>query len=156
MKKYLILIIYITLSNQLFGQSSLSLDGMISHCLPTYINTMYAMSDNKSKNSVFICKDGFPSDYPYDSISDATYISVDLLPYYSKNVKKAFQKGQRTLFVSYELKGNQLIITITDRFVKLIHKKRINIGLSDWGRYYFEYSCEHEIWELIETQYGGV
>ena len=73
-----------------------------------------------------------------------------------KNVKKAFQKGQRTLFVSYELKDNQLIITITDRFVKLIHKKRINIGLSDWGRYYFEYSCEHEIWELIETQYGGV
>ena len=82
MKKSILLIFYITLSNQLIGQTNYSLNGIISNCLQTYINTKYIISDNNRNNCVYICKDGLPLDYQYYTFSEASYISVDLLPYY--------------------------------------------------------------------------
>jgi hypothetical protein len=60
-----------------------------------------------------------------------------------------------TLFVSFQLNNNEFQVRVTKKVVTL-KKKGIWIGLSDWGVYYYEYSCDRKRWELTKTTYGGV
>jgi hypothetical protein len=53
------------------------------------------------------------------------------------------------------LNNNEFQVRVTKKVVTL-KKKGIWIGLSDWGVYYYEYSCDRKRWELTKTTYGGV
>ncbi|MDR0541832.1 MAG: hypothetical protein LBH19_06430 [Dysgonamonadaceae bacterium] len=163
MKKIYILIVMISMSSQLLGQNTNQLNEMIVESLRSYINysseLQEKVSANCKKSDTYICRDGLPAYFPYDSLKNTTFFSVYFSIVYShtnKLLNKQLKKGIGALFVSFELKDSQLKITITSKSVKLMNKKTIGLGLSDWGNYFYEYSCEKQEWELKEIKYGGV
>lgn len=94
--------------------------------------------------------------FPYDSLPNVTYFSVDFFRVYSNHLKKQLQKGIDVLFVSFKLKNNQLQVSITSKSVKLMNKKAIVVGLSNWCNCFYEYSCKKQEWELKENKFGGI
>lgn len=104
----------------------------------------------------YVCKDGLPIDFTYDSLQKTTFFSVDFFKVYSAPLKKQLKKGIDVLFVNFDLKKGQLQIMVSSRNVKLIKKKHINIAIKDWGNYFYEYSCEKKEWRLKRIEYGGV
>ena len=160
MKKIGIFIVLISISSKLVGQNNNQLNEMIVESLRSYLSYSSELRKkvcaNCEKYDTYICKDGLPLNFPYDSLPNVTFFSVDFFRAYSNPLKKQLQKGIGTLFVSFSLNNNQLQITVTSKSVKLMNKKTIGVGLSDWGNYFYEYSCEKQEWALKETKYGGV
>ncbi|GHT25915.1 hypothetical protein FACS189430_12500 [Bacteroidia bacterium] len=159
MKKVYIIIVLISMSSQLVGQNTNQLNEMIIESLRSHLDYSSELQKkvckNCKKSDTYICQDGLPAYFPYDSLQNVTFISVDFFK--SKfNPLKQLKKGISAFFVSFELKDSQLRITITRKSVKLMNKKTIGLGLSDWGNYFYEYSCEKQEWELKEIKYGGV
>lgn len=149
-----------SISSQLVGQNSNQLNEMIIASLRSYLSYNLELQKkvcaNCEKHDTYICKDGLPRNFPYDTLQNVTFFSVDFFRVYSNPLKKQLQKGIGALFVSFELNNNQLQITISSKNVKLINKKTIGVGLSSWGNYFYEYSCEKQEWELKATKYEGV
>jgi hypothetical protein len=104
----------------------------------------------------YICIDGLPADFHYDSVQNTTFFSlknIEGLPYAFKNKLK---KGVKVLFVGINLSNSQLVITAAGRGVKRLKRKHIGIKIGDWSIFTYKYSCEKQEWELKETKYGGV
>jgi hypothetical protein len=160
MKKNYIVIMLISMSSHLVGQNANQLNEMIIESLRSYLSYSSELQKKVCKNcekyDTCICRDGLPANFPYDSLQNATFFSVDFFRVYSNPLKKQLKKGTSALFVYFELKNNQLQITISSRSVKLTNSKTISVGLSDWGNYCYEYCCEKQKWELKETKYEGV
>lgn len=55
-----------------------------------------------------------------------------------------------------EIIDNQLILTLTSRNVRLTKNGHLNMSLTIWKKYIYEYSCNKQKWILIEEKYGGV
>jgi hypothetical protein len=151
------------MSSQLVGQNTNQLNEMIIESLRSHLDYSSELQkkvcENCEKSNTYICQDGLPAYFPYDSLQNVTFISVDFFRLYShtnKLLNKQLKKGISAFFVSFELKNSQLRITITSKSVKLMNKKTIGLGLCCWGNYFYEYSCEKQEWELKEIKYGGV
>lgn len=155
MKRAFVLLIFICLSFRVMGQENNQLNEMIVNCLNTYINHYAGQNIDNGVSDTFLCKDGLPLGFPYDSLSGIDVISIDYLPLSDRCFMKKLKKGVRTLYVYYSLNGKYLQITISERNVKLM-KKMKTIELSNFGRYYYEYSCDKRAWELAKTQYDGI
>ena len=121
MKKAYLLILFVSISSLAFGQSN-CLNEMIIDCLHAYVNHRAELNAN-NENGVYICKDGLPLGFPYEIITNATFFSAEFFQSYHNPMKKELRKGIKTLFVSFELIGDQLRITITSRRVKSVNKK---------------------------------
>lgn len=108
----------------------------------------------------YICKDGLPADFPFDSIQDVTFFSLWNISGLSTSLQKDLSKGKWSYFVSIELQGRKINITIERNHVTLIkkflRKRQIYIDISDWGIFTYEYSYEKQKWLLIKTEYGGI
>ena len=160
MKKIYIVIMLISMLSPLMGQNNNQLNEMIIESLRSYISYSSELQKkvcaNCEEHNTYICKDGLPLNFPYDSLPNVTFFSVDFFRVYSNPLKRQLQKGIGALFVSFELNNNQLKITITSNSVKLMNKKTIGVSLSDWGHYFYEHSCEKQEWILKNIQYGGV
>ena len=159
-KKVYIAIVLISMSSQLVGQNNNQLNEMIIESLRSYLSYSSEQQQKVCKNcekyDTYICKDGLPRNFSYDNLQNVTFFSVDFFRVYSNSLKKQLKKGIRALFLSFELRNNQLQITVSSKSVKLINKKTIGVGLSNWGNYFYEYSCEKQEWELKEIKYGGI
>ena len=163
MKKICVFIAMLFWAGHLLGQNKNQLNEMIVSSINSYIEwnndfVKRGISVGDTCNH-YICIDGLPSSFPYDSIKNATFFSVNffrIYPVSNSLLNKQLKKGIEALFVYFELKNNQLQITVSSKSVKLVKKKQIGVGLSDWGIYTHEYSCEKQEWELKETKYGGV
>lgn len=151
-KKYLILsLLILSTGHQSYGQSENQINDILVGSITSYIDHYLPyMSDH-----YYICTDGLPLNFQYDSIPNVTYYSVDYLRSCPKRIKDKCKKGIATLFVSFQLNNNEFKVRVTKKVVTL-KKKGIWIGLSDWGVYYYEYSCDRKRWELTKTTYGGV
>lgn len=161
MKKIWIFIAIFFVSIPLMGQGKNQLNEMIITSLNAYIEHIHDWMDKgiivkEQTCHHYVCKDGFPRYFPFDSVQNITFFSVDFFSIYSNPFKRKLKKGIGALFVSFELADNQLRIAVSSRSVKLTNKKNISVGLSDWGHYFYEYSCENQQWILIETKYGGI
>jgi hypothetical protein len=104
----------------------------------------------------YICMDGLPADFPYNSVQNATFFSLNNIEGVPDVLKRKLKKGIKTLFVGLKISNNQLVITVAGRGVKRVKKKHISIVMGDWGIFIYEYSCEKQKWELQETKYGGI
>lgn len=153
MRIKLLFIILFFISSPVKGQDNNQLNSIITACLQSFINCKI---DNGQVNNKYICRDGLPLDFSFDCLSNVSYISVNNYKYNSINLNKKLRKGLDVLFITFRLISNQLIITITERTVILVKKKTLDVAISDWGYYYYEYSCNTKCWELVETQYGGI
>lgn len=159
MKRICIIILFIYISIPSIGQDNNQLNEMIIDCLLSYTDHISGLqsggNDMTKTNSTYICKDGLPTDFPYDRLFGFNIISVESWPLYQRSIKKEMKEGMRALFVSYSLNGNQLHIMVSDKRVKLIGNS-LYVELSDSGLYFFVYSCEKNTWELAETKYEGI
>ena len=160
MKKIYIMIVLILMSSQLVGQNNNQLNDMIVESLRSYIS--YSAELQKKvcasceEDDTYICKDGLPSNFPYNSLPNATFFSVNFFKTYSNPLKKQLKKGIGTLFVSFELNNNQLKIMVTSRTVKIMNKTTIGTDCCEWGIYFYEYFCDKQEWVLKESKYGGI
>ncbi|GAB6013508.1 DUF6794 domain-containing protein [Viscerimonas tarda] len=104
----------------------------------------------------YVCKDGLPADFPFDSIQNVTFFSLHNLNGLPKSFQKELKKGISAYFVWVKLTDKQFVITVGGRGVKLMKKNHIGISVSDWGIFTYEYSCEKQKWLLVNADYGGI
>jgi len=163
MKKIWIFFAIFFLSYRAMGQDKNQLNEMIVLSLNTYIEHIHDWMDKgvvvkEQTCHHYVCRDGLPTNFPFDSLKNITFFSVYFFRAYSNSnpLKKQLGKGIGALFVSFGLENNQLQITVSSKNVKLANGNQINVGLSDWGVYTYEYFCESKEWELKEIQYGGI
>jgi hypothetical protein len=161
MKKFYIFTVLILISSQsLIGQNTNQLNELIIESLHSYINYSLELQKSVCKNcekyDTYICQDGLPSNFPYNSVENIKIISVDYFRAYSNPLKTQLKKGITALFVCFELNNNQLEISVSSKGVKLIHRTTISVAVSDWAHYIYEYSCDRQKWELKESRYGGI
>jgi hypothetical protein len=145
---------------QLKGEASNQLNEMIISSINSYIT--WKNSFVKGGISLhdtchyWVCKDGFPADFPYDSMQNVTFLSLHNCNGLSKSLKKELKKGIDACFVWLKLTERQLAISIGGRRVKLIKKSDFEISVGDWSFFTYEYSCEKQKWLLVNTEYGGI
>ena len=143
-------------ANSSKGQDSNLLNDMILSSIKSYIEWNNNLNKGKSADLHYICIDGIPSDFPYDSLQNVRYGSLKNVGSWSRKAKNSLKKGICFKFVSLKVVDDRIIITITSRVVKRVGKKEIRFELVMWGNYIYRYSYEHKKWELLETTYGGV
>ena len=69
MKKAYLLILFISIASQVFGQNN-CLNEMIIDCLHAYVNHGAELNNNnENENGIYICKDGLPLGFPYEKIT---------------------------------------------------------------------------------------
>ncbi len=157
MKKVLISLFFIVVSYPLIGQSKNQLNDLITECLHLFIEYDSDLQNKTDNNNViYICKDGLPLDFPYNLFPDYSFFSLEYNQYNSNVCKKSFQNEVSSYFVCYELMNNQISIIVSKRSIKTFNRKRMEVGISDWGKYLFVFSCSTSEWQLMNTQYGGV
>lgn len=141
------------------GQENNQLNEMIISSVNSYISWKNDLRKNlgwQHSSNYYICQDGFPRNFPFDSLQNVIYGSLENIEGLSSTYKKKLNKGIGFLFVGIEITDNRLFIAVSGRNVKRTKKNNVNIALVDWGHYFYEYSCEKQKWELKETKYGGV
>ena len=145
---------------QLEGEAGNQLNEMITSSINSYITWKNSfVKDGITLHDTchyWVCKDGFPADFPYDSMQNVTFLSLHNLNGLSKSLRKELKKGIDACFVWLKLTERQLIIGIGGRRVKLIKKNNLEISIGDWSVFTYEYSCEKQKWLLTNTEYGGI
>lgn len=142
------------------GEAGNQLNEMIISSINSYITWKNSfVKDGISLHDTchyYVCKDGFPADFPYDSMQNVTFLSLHNWNGLSKSLKKELKKGIDVCFVWLKLTERQLVISIGGRRVKLIKKSDFEINMGDWSVFTYEYSCEKQKWMLVNTEYGGI
>lgn len=160
MKRTISVIVVLFVLFQLKGQEKNQLDKLVISAIKSYIidnkdlvRQRFSLQDT---SRYYICMDGLPADFPCDSIQNVTFFSLNNLEGLPNSFKHKLKKGIKTLFVGLKISNNQIVITVTGRGVKRPKKNNISIVTGDWCVSIYEYSCEKQKWELIETKYGGI
>jgi hypothetical protein len=160
MKKIWLFIVLFSVSSPLIGQNKNQLNEIIISSINSYIERNndfvkrgVSLTDTSSH---YICIDGLPINFPFDSIYSATFFSLNNLNGLPKTFKSKLKKGIKNLAVDIKLSENQITVTITGRELKYTKKNNISVAVGDWGIYIYEYSCEKHEWVLEEVSYGGV
>ena len=160
MKKIWIFIIIFSVSSQLIGQDKNQLNEMIVSSINSYIewNNDFVKRGISlmDTSSYYVCMDGLPANFPYNSIQNVTFFSLNNLEGLPNSFKSKLKKGIKTLFVGINLSHNQLVVTVAGRGVSRIKKNNINILIGDWGIFTYEYSCDKQEWELKEIKFEGI
>jgi len=159
MKKIVIFII-LFMFFQLKGQANNQQNEMIISSINSYITWKNSFVKGgitiRDTCHYYVCKDGLPNDFPYDSMQNVTFLSLHNWNGLSKSFKKELKKGISLCFVWLKLTDRQLVVSIGGRGVKLIKKNNLGISVGDWGIFTYEYSCEKQKWLLVNTEYGGI
>lgn len=113
---------------------------------------------NQEKSKIYICLDGLPADFPFESMQheNVSFITLKNLGGLSKTFQKELKKGIGAYFVWIRLINNKIIITVDSRVVKLVKRNNVNIAVGGWGIFNYEYSCENQKWLLGKIEYGGI
>jgi len=162
MKKIWFFIAMFFISGQLSGQGISHLDNMIISSLNSFIaesNNNIAKRDIvlTETSHYYICIDGLPALFPYDSLKNVSFFSLKNLEGLPNSFKRELNKEIRAIFVNIRLTNNQLVITVSDNSVRRMKKNHIGIAAGfHWGTFTYEYSCDKQEWELKETKFGGI
>ena len=155
MKKIYFFIILLMVSCRLVGQDKNQLNEYIISSIESYIewyNDLVKRGiSSVDTSNYYVCMDGFPANFPYSRLQNVTFFTVKFFQMRSNPLKKQLKKGMVALFMSFEIKNNQLQIIVSDRTVKLIDKNTISLAIRDCKIYTYEYSCRNEKWELKDT-----
>ena len=143
------------------GQTS-QLDSMVNESLVAFIKERKEQFckrtdigvDDYFKN-LYLLIDNLPRDFQF-----CKQLQDMQLPFFSltnPNTKK-MKKGEKyiVIFTDISLINNQLKIILSDKRVTYIKSNHLNIAISDWGEYFYEYSCDGKKWQLVDTKYGGI
>ena len=139
------------------AQQENQLNNIIISSLKSYISWNNSLRDRlnlSSLNCYYLCKDGIPLSFPYDSLENIVYGSLENIEGLTSMYKRKLNEGIGFLFVNINLTGANLTITVSGKDVKRIKKRQLHIAIVDWGQYTYEYSCETREWELKQVKYG--
>jgi hypothetical protein len=97
MKRIYLVITVLFISFQLKGQNVNQLNEMINSSINSYI----AWNNDFVKRGIslsdtckhYVCKDGLPADFPFDSMQNATFFSLHNLNGLPKSFQKELRKG---------------------------------------------------------------
>lgn len=160
MKKNILLFTIFLSFSQLKCQESNRIDEMIASSVNSYIEWRKSLFKEEISNQdtchYYFCIDGFPYNFNYINESKINK-NITFLSFYNKlPIKKELKKGIGVVFLGMEIIDNQLILTLTSRNVRLTKNGHLNMSLTIWKKYIYEYSCNKQKWILIEEKYGGV
>ena len=151
MKKFVLLVLMMS-AFCLPSKGQNQIEDMIVDCIQSNIDYLSPYLDS---SEIYICKDGLPLDFSYDRLPDARFYSVENIESSPDSLKKKLKKGVMTFFVTFDFVDNQFKVTVLSRTV--YHQNgKTGIAVSDWGKFFYEYSVENNRWELKKTEYGGV
>ncbi len=97
----------------------------------------------------------------FDSLNDDRLINVKFLHLNRKELSETFStkklhEGIKFLCLrQLELHNNQLVITIASNVVTL-KRRALNITISSWSTFVYEYSCSKKEWLLVKSDHGGI
>ena len=147
------------MSNQLMGQNKSELNEIIISSINSYISRNndlvkkgYSLMDT---TNYYICMDGLPADFPYKSMQNVTFFSLNNINGLPYSFKIKLKKGIKVLFVGIYLSNNQFVINVLGRGVMYI-KKNINIRMGNQCIFTYNYSCVKQKWELVDTKLKGI
>ncbi len=148
------------LPSKICGQESNQLNEMIIESINIYTefrDSLISQSFNKTDTyKYYMCRDGFIAEFPFDSMANITFFSLINIEGLPKYFKKELSKGITALFLDIKIIHNQLIITISNRWVRRNKINDMHISLSDWYIVKYEYSLDKQKWTLTEKEYGGL
>jgi len=160
MKNIWVFIAFFFISGQLRGQQDNQINKLLIESILLYSDYDADLYSKVCKNCgiytlPYVCKDGLPIDFPYDSLQHISFFTLYNIEGYPNSFKKKLKNGISAWFVEIKLTNNLLDITVSSRNVKRIKKNHIGISIGDWGIFTYEYSCKNQQWSLVETKYGG-
>ena len=158
MKKICIFIAIFLISTQLRGQKDNQLNKLLIESILLnidYDSDLYSKvcSTCGAYTLPYICRDGLPADFPYDSLQHIDFFTFHNIEGYPSSFKKKLKKGIGAWTLGIRLTNNVISIIISSRSVKRIKKRHIGAGVSGSSIYIYEYSCEKQEWELKETKH---
>ncbi len=103
-------------------------------------------------SQIWICKDGLPRDFPYESINSAVFFSLDNRANLPWLLRRQLRRGVRSFYVQPQVLNNGRIVIVVS--VSITYRRRV--GLSDWGVFTYSYSSIEGRWILENTEYGGI
>lgn len=160
MKRIYFFIAVLFISFQSKGQNVNQLNEMINSSINSYItwDNDFVKRGISLRDTCkhYVCKDGLPADFPFDSIQNVIFFSLHNLKGLSKSFQKELKKGISAYFVWIRLTNKQLVITVGGRGVRLMKKNNVGISVGDWGIFTYEHSCEKQKWLLVNNDYGGI
>lgn len=130
---------------------SSQLNDIIIDCIDLSIGRCGAAGND----NVYVCKDGLPNDFPYNSLTGITFVPIAPLQLQGNPITKKTRNGMVVLSVSYKLDGNLLLVSISRNTVKQDKKHSLSIASCDKDEYSYRYSDTGNIWELKEASHGN-
>ena len=151
MKNIIFFLAFISIISTGIAQSSNELHNMINNCLNDCLTDTRASS---------VALEGYPfrfraSDSVKNNLKNRQLKVVSIT---SPKFRKYLKKEQYVLlFDGIFLDSNKLIIQFSERSVQYKTKEKyLNIAISDWYKYIYEYSYEEKRWILIEKVFDGI
>lgn len=127
------------------------LNQMLLESIKDYVQQYNEFAERVNYSTIqYVCADGLPRDFPYDSLSMG-YFFQSRLEGIPKKEQKHFNDAVR---IWYTLEDNEIDISINNIRVRRPRKHRVIMEVSPEGtkHYRYQYSCETNEWKLIQEE----
>jgi len=166
MRKILLLFLTILFSNVALCQTENELNNMIVESTSKFIDSCKESykyprkeyerkGDKRTVVDLYYCVEGLPSCFSdeYVTIKGVKPINVNFFKCNAKQVVKDMRRGIDVVFIKYELNSNQILIITRLVQARLHGNRQIDLGSTeDSLRFLYQYSCESNTWELVESK----
>ena len=131
--------------------SSNQLNQMLLESIKNYIQWSNALVERANIDPVrFICTDGLPADFPYDSLP-IDYFSRQWMEGNPASVKRELKHFTNAIRIWYTLKNDVVDICIQDISIRRPRKHKVEMAVSpECEHYRYKFSCETNEWRLIK------
>lgn len=163
--EYLLAVVFdLEKAKKLEGMSS---DGLPTPCFPqscNEINSMIFKSTNdyiqryntwaktlQNEDTIqFVCSDGFPTDFPFDSLM-IDHFSLRWMEGNSPKVLQQFKRFTKVTIVQYTLDENRMDVFVMLKQIRRPHKRKKQIMTDgESGKHYlYQYDCNEHKWLLL-------
>ena len=145
---------------QIKGQEKNQLNEMINSSINSYVSWKNDLVKRKILQSDttlhYISKNGLPTGFSYDNTNNIIFLNLDNLCTATNSFLKELRNGIPVYFLGLKLTDNRFILTVSSHNVKLTKKRNLEISLSDWSIFTYEYSCEEKNWKITEVTHEGI
>ncbi len=132
-------------------QRTNQLNQMLLESIKDYVQEYNTFAETINHSTIqYVCADGLPKDFPFDSLSIGNF-SLYRLVGIPKKEQRHFSKAVR---IWYFLEDNVIDIYINNIDVRRPRRRRVSIGVDPEGTklYRYKYSCETNEWKLIKEE----
>lgn len=132
-------------------QHTNQLNQMLLESIKDYVQEYNTFAEKINYSTIqYVCADGLPRYFPYDSLSMG-YFYLDRLEGLPKKDQKHFNHAVR---IWYTLEDNVIDIYLNNIYVRRPRKRKVLIEVDPDGTklYRYKYFCETNEWKLIKEE----